>query len=61
MKDFFVNRFAIVIAIVIALVASFIVGRAYTIRQAELIETTNNGYFINFGNEVHEYTYEEVR
>ena len=52
------NRLAIVLAIVIALVVGFIVGRVYTIRQAELVETTNNGYFINFGNEVHEYTYE---
>lgn len=45
----------------IALVIGFYVGRSYTIKQAELLETTNDTYFISFGDEVHEYTFEEVR
>ena len=52
---------AIILAIATALVLGLHIGRAYTIRQAELLETTNNGYFISFGDEVHEYTFEEVR
>lgn len=51
----------LILAVILAITVGFIIGRAYTIRQAELVETTSNGYFINFGNEVHEYTYEEVR
>ena len=51
----------IILAIAIALVLGLHIGRSYTIRQAELLETTNNGYFISFGDEVHEYTFEEVR
>ena len=33
------------------------IDRSYTIRQAELLETTNDTYFISFGDEVHEYTF----
>ena len=51
----------LIFAVILVLAVGFIVGRTYTIRQAELSETTNNGYFINFGNEVHEYTFEEVK
>ena len=51
----------IILAIAIALAFGISIGRSYTIRQAELLETTNNGYFISFGDEVHEYTFEEVR
>ena len=49
------------IVILVALALGFYVGRGYTIRQAELLEITNDTYFINFGDEVHEYTFEEVR
>ena len=51
----------IILAIAIALAFGISIGRAYTIRQAELLETTNDTYFISFGDEVHEYTFEEVR
>ena len=50
-----------ILIILIALVIGFYVGRSYTIKQAELLETTNDTYFISFGDEVHEYTFEEVR
>lgn len=52
---------AIILAIATALVLGLHIGRAYTIRQAELLEATNDTYFISFGDEVHEYTFEEVR
>lgn len=51
---------AITLVIVAALVLGLHIGRSYTIRQAELLETNNNTYFISFGDEVHEYTFEEV-
>ena len=44
----------------VALVVGFYIGRGYTIRQAELLEVSDEGYFINFGDEVHEYIFEEV-
>lgn len=50
-----------IIIILVALAVGFYVGRSYTIRQAELLETTNDTYYISFGDEVHEYTFEEVR
>ena len=52
---------AIALAIVSTLAIGYFIGRSNTIRQAELLETTNDGYFISFGDEVHEYTFEEVR
>lgn len=50
---------AIIFAIVAALALGIHIGRTYTIRQAELLETTSNTYYISFGDEVHEYTFEE--
>ena len=44
----------------VALMVGFDFGRSFTIRQAELLEVSDEGYFINFGDEVHEYTFEEV-
>lgn len=44
----------------VTLVVGFYVGRSYTIKQAELLEVSDEGYFINFGDEVHEYIFEEV-
>ena len=52
---------AIALAIVSTLAIGYFIGRSNTIRQAELLETTNDSYFISFGDEVHEYTFEEVR
>ena len=52
---------AIALAIATALIVGLHIGRSYTIRQAELLETTNDTYFIGFGDEVHEYTFEEMR
>lgn len=51
---------AITLVIVAALVLGLNIGRSYTIRQAELIETNNDTYYIRFGDEAHEYTFEEV-
>lgn len=34
-------------------------GRALTIRQAELLDTTESEYYIRFGAETHEYTFNE--
>ena len=48
---------AIILAIATALAFGINIGRSYTIRQAELLETTNDTYFISFGDEVHEYTF----
>lgn len=50
-----------ILIMLITLAVGFYVGRSYTIRQAELLETTNDTYYISFGDEVHEYTFEEVR
>ena len=47
--------------IAIALVGAYTIGRHHTIRQAELLEVTDTEYYINFGDEVHNYTFEEVR
>lgn len=51
---------AITLVIVVALVLGLNIGRSYTIRQAELLETNSDTYYISFGNEVHEYIFEEV-
>ena len=45
---------AIILAIATALAFGINIGRSYTIRQAELLETSNDTYF---GDEVHEYTF----
>ena len=45
------------IIILIALILGIYLGRHITIRQAELLNTTDTGYFINFNGEVHEYTF----
>ena len=52
---------AIIFAIITAFVVGLHFGRSYTIRQAELLETTNDTYYIGFGDEVHQYTFEEMR
>lgn len=45
------------ILILIALLLGIYLGRYITITQAELLNTTETGYFINFNGEVHEYTF----
>ena len=52
---------AIALVIVTTIAIGYHIGRSHTIRQAELLETTNDTYYISFGDEVHEYTFEEVR
>ena len=47
--------------VVIALVCGYTIGRQHTIRQAELHSIAEDGYHINFGDEVHSYTFEEER
>lgn len=51
---------AIILVMIITLIVGLHVGRSYTIRQAELLETNNDTYYISFGDDVHEYTFEEV-
>lgn len=47
-----------VLMIIISLSIGYMIGRSSAISQAELLSTTDTGYFINFGHEVHEYTFE---
>lgn len=49
-----------VILIAVALMVGYTIGRQQTIHQAELYEITEDGYYLNFGDEVHSYTFEEV-
>ena len=49
---------AIILVIIIALIIGLHVGRSHTIRQAELLETNDDTYYISFGDDVHEYTFE---
>ena len=44
--------------ILITLLLGIYLGRHITIRQAELLDTTDTGYFINFNGEVHTYTFD---
>ena len=46
--------------IILALIGGYTIGRNRTIRQAELLEVTDAEYYINFGDEIHSYTFEEV-
>lgn len=55
------DMLAVVFAIVIALILGICIGRYHTIYQAQLVEITDDSYCINFGNEVHQYIYEDVR
>lgn len=47
-----------IILIAVSMVCGYTIGRQHTIRQAELYDITEDGYYINFGNEVHSYTME---
>ena len=50
----------LVIAIVaLAIVGGYHMGRYHTIYQAELHNVTEDGYEINFGDEIHSYTFME--
>ena len=47
----------IVIVLLSVLAIGYNIGRVNTIHQAELIDTTDTEYFINFDGEVHSYTF----
>lgn len=49
----------IIILVALALIGGYTIGRQHTIRQAELLDITDTEYHINFGDEVHTYTFEE--
>ena len=49
---------AIIALVALALVGGYTIGRQQTIRQAELLDVTDTEYHINFGDEVHTYTFE---
>lgn len=55
------DMLAVVFVIVIALILGICIGRYHTIYQAQLVEITDDSYYINFGNELHQYICEEVR
>lgn len=48
-----------VILIAVALIVGYTIGRQQTIQQAELLNVADSEYYLNFGNEVHIYTFEE--
>lgn len=50
---------AIIALVVLALIGGYTIGRHNTIHQAELLDITDTEYHINFGGEVHIYTFEE--
>ena len=50
-----------VVIIALALICGYTIGRQQTIRQAELLSVTEGEYYLNFGDEVHIYTFEEVK
>lgn len=52
---------AVILLIILALAVGYNLGRYNTIRSAELVGVTGTTYRIGFGNEVHTYTFEEVR
>jgi hypothetical protein len=43
---------------VFTLMLGYLIGRADTIRQAELIDVTNAEYRISFDGEIHTYTFD---
>lgn len=47
-----------VILIAVAIIVGYNIGRQQTIHQAELLTVTESEYYINFGNEVHNYIFE---
>lgn len=47
-----------IILVALALVGGYTIGRQHTIRQAELLESTDSEYHIGYGDEVHVYTYD---
>lgn len=48
-----------VVLIALALIGGYTIGRQHTIRQAELLKSTDSEYYINFGDEVHAYTFKD--
>lgn len=47
------------ILVALATVGGYTIGKHNTIKSAELHNITDNGYDISFGDEVHNYTFEE--
>ena len=58
MKDV-AKTFCFAIGLLCLLVCGMKLGKTIAIRQAELTHITEEGYYIRFGNEIHEYYYEE--
>ena len=54
------KKLIIALAIILALVGGYTIGRQHTIRSVELLDSTDTEYHIGFGDEVHTYTFEEV-
>lgn len=49
----------VAVAIILTLLGGYTIGRCHTIRQAELLESTESEYYIGYGDEVHVYTFED--
>lgn len=52
-------KIAAIVLVVSALVGGYAIGRQQTIKQAELYNVTEDGYYIGFGDEVHAYIFEK--
>lgn len=50
-----------VLLVAVALIGGYTIGRQQAIHSAELYDITEEGYDISFGDEVHNYTFEEVQ
>ena len=46
------------LALILVLALGYAMGRHQTIRQAELLDTTDTEYHICFGDEIHTYTFD---
>ena len=56
------KKFLVVILLVsVSIFGGYTIGRQQAIRSAELYDITEEGYDISFGDEVHNYTFEEVQ
>lgn len=53
-----ITMLSMVFVLALTLTLGYIIGRADTIHQAELINATDHEYHISFDGEIHTYTFE---
>lgn len=51
------KKIIIIVVIIVVFVAGFAAGKQTTIKSAELVTITDDGYEISYGNEIHNYTH----